>query len=1345
MAEVKNAFIKSKMNKDLDARLIPQGEYRDAVNIQVSKSEGDDVGALENVLGNFIVATIEPSVSNLTCIGYFVNDFNNTVYLFFTDYTDNYSGGISTYNPSASNFIYSYNADSNNTIKLVEGAFLNFSKNRPITGVNVLENFLFFTDNRNQPRKINVNLANQFGQPTYYVNEDQISVAKYFPFEPIEVIKETDTTGVYETTMKDAFSEYIPINESGGSNQENPYWAGEDLAGNPLFPGDPQYLEDKFPRFSYRFKFEDGEYSLIAPFTQVCFIPKQDGYFLQGDEQQTTASTIVEFMENKVNEIALQIPMPIKIDGSRASISEINSLFKISELDIIYKESDSLALQVVETIPVNSISSTQSTVYEYVYNSTKPFKTLPENEITRVYDKVPVRSLSQEVISNRVVYGNFQDKHTPPTGINYQVAVSPKFDVEDGDPWAKTNIEYPNHTVKQNRNYQVGVVLSDRYGRQSTVILSNTNNVVEGTFGADTVYLPYSISNAYDSSAFLGNSLKILFNDFIQSEKSENTGQPGLYDGNASNDSYRPTGWHSYKIVVKQLEQDYYNVYTSGAIKGNPFWSGDPGSNNPENQNASYITLLNDNINKVPRDLSEVGPQDKQFRSSVELFGLVENTSISYSGIGNRQYFPGRKSFTTNTIEDLFDLFDTVDFIGNTNDSVPITNPNNPYYSFFRSESNPFVAEFITSQSPADQFGLINIGYTSPIPIYEKFENLNIFETKPVVSRLDIFWESATSGLLSTLNIAIGEDTNGAFGTINFNYNHFEADGLNTVIVEDFSFVDVTNGIIEPPDLISADLISVYDALDPNDNRVNEFILEPGSIPGTFNIKTNAYFYYGINANQLESYTFTFSVVTQDLEGNQFTSTPTGTGVLTNNPPIIQNDNSNNINVNRGARVIFAIDALNGSNINGGRSTDDLVYEIVSQESPSEQGAPNFIVENNQVINTNPSAENISSFVLRATDVNGEEGSKSVDKEFTVFFGKAIVDEVFDLRESTFDGGGLAIWFTDSFSSLTGNEGSIFTGNFGSTWLNGYQAPSTNNNPLTNNICPAPSNAPSFTNDKLGSGLTQGVFFVILQVINTEDADQFDPSTNVNLRYNIAYRANENENWSSANDLNNESTAVDNGVKSGTWTFFNGQNKNGWDLLTNNTYGNQNGLLNVNQETTASPFNTAARVFAFSNIGEYRIIMGNLQSNFGVYQGGSVSCGIEPTISASAQVLVNDFYNPKDLLISPDYNDFPSIYRYEVVLANGQTPCNEDFTGTYYYAQEPFANYVTQLYTDNDLRNTPLNFTAGVYKIRRMLRVESSVNNNIYNPELTKDGAYTASFSSEGQRNFNSIPQPCLY
>ena len=68
MAEVKNAFIKSKMNKDLDDRLIPSGEYRDAQNVQISRSEGSDVGALENVLGNKEILFSSGSVKFLyTC------------------------------------------------------------------------------------------------------------------------------------------------------------------------------------------------------------------------------------------------------------------------------------------------------------------------------------------------------------------------------------------------------------------------------------------------------------------------------------------------------------------------------------------------------------------------------------------------------------------------------------------------------------------------------------------------------------------------------------------------------------------------------------------------------------------------------------------------------------------------------------------------------------------------------------------------------------------------------------------------------------------------------------------------------------------------------------------------------------------------------------------------------------------------------------------------------------------------------------------------------------------------------------------------------------------------------
>ena len=57
MPENKNSFIKSKMNKDLDERLLPNNEYRDAFNVAVSRSEGSDVGALESILGNTKVIT----------------------------------------------------------------------------------------------------------------------------------------------------------------------------------------------------------------------------------------------------------------------------------------------------------------------------------------------------------------------------------------------------------------------------------------------------------------------------------------------------------------------------------------------------------------------------------------------------------------------------------------------------------------------------------------------------------------------------------------------------------------------------------------------------------------------------------------------------------------------------------------------------------------------------------------------------------------------------------------------------------------------------------------------------------------------------------------------------------------------------------------------------------------------------------------------------------------------------------------------------------------------------------------------------------------------------------------
>ncbi len=55
----KHSFTDSKMQKDLDSRLVSPREYRDAVNVAVSRSEGADVGALENILGNEFISALQ--------------------------------------------------------------------------------------------------------------------------------------------------------------------------------------------------------------------------------------------------------------------------------------------------------------------------------------------------------------------------------------------------------------------------------------------------------------------------------------------------------------------------------------------------------------------------------------------------------------------------------------------------------------------------------------------------------------------------------------------------------------------------------------------------------------------------------------------------------------------------------------------------------------------------------------------------------------------------------------------------------------------------------------------------------------------------------------------------------------------------------------------------------------------------------------------------------------------------------------------------------------------------------------------------------------------------------------
>ena len=1158
MAETKNVFLGAKMNKDLDPRLISNREYIEARNASVTDSAGGDSGVLENVFGNSELTTFGLTDSNLKIIGFHVDTTNDRLFAFLTNYTDSSSTALENYAPSnSSHYIALYSTITNEYTILVGGSFLNFSDTHEVLGIDLIENLLFFTDNRNQPRKINVNLAiaNPYGSAhPYYTSEDHLSVAKYYPYQapslstlkgdgsiaigtiiPIDspvvitpvpfpsaviftvgVTPGVTTDGVggplegnvtlfssgtagtmyvgsmfvtngstgyvvgdkititaaalssnaffspgiasgdatftisrqdfaRTPSMWDVVSENLPltyttplvylggtstgyfiVNTGGGEPMPDPNYVGATVtstnsSGNPKitvadgvtmtgisgigpysvevipatasfangdtvtlganpyydpdFTGDKNFLSDKFARFSYRYKFEDNEYSLVAPFSQAAFIPKQDGYFLEesvptsilddaadSDENNTIKSTIINFFENKVNKVDIAIPMPddafvsntiaegsgvltssittnqidftpaetvyngvvgvtsgsgigltmdITVSGStvitvgvtssgsgylvgdtvtvsggtlgsgtgnliltlRSSAFNSDSIYnkyKVKEIDVLFKDSEGIAIRVVDTIDFDDLSSSTGTEYVYTYNSSKPIRSLPSKETVRVSDQVPLRARAQAVAGNRVIYGNLTLRSASLSRLNYSVAAGAKLEYGFGGPGSKE--EYPNHSLKQNRTYQVGIVLADKYGRQSDVITSDTS----------TIYHPYK--NAVMDLDFLGDSLQATFNAPIPSASST-VGYIGLYDA-ATN----PLGWYSYKFVVKQQEQSYYNVYLPTILNGYP----QDVSSTPHptiyttTEDEAYITLFSDNVNKIPRDLQEVGPQDLQFSSSVRVFGRVYNTTFSSTAATNKQYFPTTSGDEVTLIGDRNEIgLDTTsegdDYFSSPFYSIPTDNLGTIAGDGAGLRgSNPYLARVSTVNLIGAVGGgdLTVSGSFDPPEVTNLKTRLNVYETAPFISNLDIFWESTSSGLISTLNSYVKQDFSELPVSIaNLEWNLSEGitppvGALSPIEVARFDLA-AANGEIINNATTTALLVEVRNG---NGGIVtNKFSLNRDNLNNQFYITSSpgTYFVFTQNSRVFDNYSFTINA-TNNSGPDSFISTGFG-------------------------------------------------------------------------------------------------------------------------------------------------------------------------------------------------------------------------------------------------------------------------------------------------------------------------------------------------------------------------------------------------------------------------------------------------------------------------------------
>ena len=1053
MPEIKNNFLQGKMNKDLDDRLLPNGQYRDAINIRISKTENSDAGTAQNLKGNENIlnpAIAVPLASNgvdplWEVVGYYSDSITGYVFWYVTSFngssSDNtnqfkaaaqitilannitHTSGSNTFTVANSGSLniqkgmkiteanlasdtYIETADYNSTNKtwtitmnknavnaiinspvlthtcriylyekndpslwsgvaLIDNAKLNLSRSHKITGVNLLNDLLFWTDDYNQPRRINI-ISAKAGEYTGTYLEDNISVAQYAPYSAPRVKMEHDT------------------------NIES------------------EHILNEFVKFGYRLKYDNNEYSIISPFTQHCFHPGDEnssfntgdysisptidaGIVPIADQEDIYKQTTVKLMQNKANKITLLLDLPsadgviniaaadingdtssasVAIDNINGSINSSNDIMvtedgdtyhvsaysantvtlanapspvlkdntrvyffqglnstapfsfqnnlKIKNIEIIYSESDSAAIKVIEQLSFDStVSSTFNKiklraevitsniarlkyVYEYVYKSTKPIKTLPEQDIIRVSDVIPLKAKAQEISGNRLIYGNFLQNRSLKTAITTKNIIT----ASAGDQSSK-NKQYLLSSVKSNRTYQIGLILSDRYGRQSTVFLPDDSTVFVS---------PKSTNVLNGSSSWNHYSLKATFNTKIK---------------DAYNAETNPLGWYSYRIVVKQTEQEYYNVYNPSLISHN---------------NSSLMVLHGDNINKVPRDVTDVNPESGSQGSQTRLLPRIINTT------GTKVQQPIPKFVDVISIGTALEQGVT----------TPASNVVMP--ELFNTEKNPLVAEL------PDGYGQTFSAGLDP-------DDLSVWETEPFKSSLDIYYETSSAGLVSDLNAKIDansesnrpvlltlEDNNGG-GVDSFSENQ----NFNTLAkIGNLKVLDEGAG-----DITASCSFSIRSIQDGNNT----------SKPGVFSIPNNTSELhitenFEHKANLEDKYTITITVskggVTEDLDIR------------------VDVDNANPT-VNAGADLTVPASTNSGANIrtvtgtNGSAKTsaitNGLQFSITSQTKNSNVSSDFAINANTGVISSTVSPltdTDVYALTITVTDAGNATATDSL-------------------------------------------------------------------------------------------------------------------------------------------------------------------------------------------------------------------------------------------------------------------------------------------------------------------------------------------------------------------------------
>jgi len=235
-----------KLNKALDSRLLPKSDMSDALNVSItedSRGEGGNAGVLKPIKSNFELDLPDSVTGNARVLGKCIDSKYDVVYFFLHFPESNSQDGVYAYDPTG---FLPDDHDQDDIIEIFTSSRFNFdaslfvkadmtyTQQRFLDADNNLDYedtpMLFFTDNKNEPRKLNVlravtdDLSNT-GNPTV---DDFITACPKTPVTPITAVWANDATlpkneflniegfqfayqGVYKDTNETAISTYSDI------------------------------------------------------------------------------------------------------------------------------------------------------------------------------------------------------------------------------------------------------------------------------------------------------------------------------------------------------------------------------------------------------------------------------------------------------------------------------------------------------------------------------------------------------------------------------------------------------------------------------------------------------------------------------------------------------------------------------------------------------------------------------------------------------------------------------------------------------------------------------------------------------------------------------------------------------------------------------------------------------------------------------------------------------------------------------------------------------------------------------------------------------------------------------